>query len=323
MTDTALLHALLEATAPMTAQTLALRLNIAPVAVPQRLHALRQAGCDIDEHPQHGVTLRSAGLGCWADYIEPRHAHRIGARLIVYRETTSTQDIARQLAAAGGGGRDQFRGLDGHVIVADHQTAGRGRLGRRWLTTPGAGLLLTAIVEHQTASVDRLMVGSCCAAASAIEQLTGLHIGVRWPNDLLIDSAKLAGILVETAGPLALIGIGINVHGQPESLPPDPTSPTRSATSLAQHSPAVDRLRLLDHLLTALHRALRQSTDADLVTFWKERSTLLQRRVTVDAAGRRLTGRVIDLDPAAGLLLQTDRGAITPLPAQTTSLIAD
>ena len=315
--DTALLHALLEASGPLTAQALALRLKLAPAAVSRRLRKLHEGGCHIQEHPQHGVRLLSAGLECWADYIEPRHAGTIGRRLFVYRTTTSTQDVARQLAAS------PDATSDGHVVVADHQSAGRGRLGRRWLNEPGSGLLLTAIVAHRGASVDRLMLASCCAVAAAIEELSGLGISVRWPNDLLIGGDKLAGILLETVGPLALIGIGLNVNGQPHSLPPDADSATRSATSLAAHMEAPDRLRLLDRILHALQTKLHHAADGELIAFWKQRATLLGRRVTVDSAGHRLTGRVIDLDPTAGLLLQTDRGGVTPLPAQTTSLVAE
>lgn len=262
-------------------------------------------------HPQRGVKLISAGIGCWADYIEARHKGHIGRKLTVYRQTASTQDRARQQL----GKRPSSQ--HGHVIVADQQTAGRGRLGRKWQSTPGSALLLTAIVPA-ACPPDRLMLASCCALSLAIEKLTDLRPQIRWPNDLLIHGAKLAGILVETIGRTALIGIGVNITDHPSNL-----AIHGGATDLSEHATPPDRLLLLDELLADLNHSLHHADDSELIKAWRSRSCLLRQRVTVNSDGRRLTGRVIDIDPAQGLLLEVERGPVTTLPALTTSLVLD
>ncbi len=310
--DPALLHALLQSRAPLTPQALGQRLSLGPIAAARRIDALRTAGCTIESNPQRGVTLISTGLACWTDYIEHRHANRLGRSVHVYTETTSTQDLAKKLIASRGD-------HDGRIILANHQTAGRGRLGRKWLAAPGAALLLTAIVRCTGLTIDRLMLASCCAAAEAAEQFIDADVQIRWPNDLLIADRKLAGILVETVGDLALIGIGLNVASAPTNLP----GQNPHATSLADHGPATDRLTVLDTLLDHLHRAIHSDTDAALRKSWHDRACLLQQRITAQTGSRRITGRVIDIDPAQGLVLATEPAGIITLPAATTSLVLD
>lgn len=324
--DPALLHRLLEAEAPLTPEAIGGELGLAAATARARLETLRQAGCELDWHPQRGVRLLSAGLGCWADYIEARHAGRLGRRVTLYRETASTQEAARRLLS----GADPAR-HGGHVILADHQTSGRGRMGRSWLAAPGEGLLLSVIhcpVDETPGATDRLVIGSCYAVAEAVEHAVGLSIQIRWPNDLLVDGAKLAGILVERRDGAAVIGIGLNVGGAPQRLPAaggganGGAGATDTATSLAEHGGLVDRLRLLDLVLDRLDATLRWADDRALHRAWKARSCLLGRRVTVDAEGRPLTGRVVELDPKHGLMLQVDGGAVVTLPAETTSLVS-
>ncbi len=311
------LQVLLSARSPMPVEAIGRAASLTPLAAASAIEALAHTGCTFEMHPQHGVRLIASGLGCWADYIEPRHPGALGRRLVVYRQTTSTQDLARSLIASGPGLHE------GTIIVADHQTSGRGRLGRRWLAASGEALLMTAIVRQAGATVDRLMLASCCGLARAVEDAAGVSVQIRWPNDLLIDGAKIAGILVETAGHAAMIGIGLNVSGEPRALPPEPRSPTRRTTSLHAHGRTIDRLQVLDVIATELDRALRWGDDRSLITQWKQRATLLQKRVAVLSQGVEITGRVIDLDPEAGLLMQTDAGAMVTLPAATTSLIAE
>ena len=328
--DAALLHRLLTVDTHQTPDGLGRELGAPGEDIAERVEGLRAAGCVIDSHPRHGVRLVSSGLGCWADYIEHRHAGRLGRRLSVYRQTASTQDAARRLVSGPGGAERHA----GRVVVADHQTAGRGRLGRRWSAPPGAALLLTVIVERRGAGADRFVVGSSCAAAEAVEQLTGISPRIRWPNDLLIGDAKLAGILVETVGGavgemvggVALVGIGINVSARPDQLPISHSGTpgkTHRAVCLREHGSAVDRLRLLDVLRERREHNLHETSADELHAAWKERSSLVQRRITVMADRRRLTGRVLDLDPTHGLVLQLDHGGLAACPAATTSLIEE
>lgn len=311
----ALLAAMLASPRALNAAELSRATGLAPPVVSEAVAALQRHGCRIDAHPQRGFALRRTGLECWADFIETRHATALGRRVWVYRHTASTQDIARQLVD----GAADLGAVCGTLVVADHQTAGRGRLGRRWLSRPGGQLLLTAIVRHEQPIVDRLMLASAHAVAQVAEAFADGAVGVRWPNDVMLDGRKLAGILVERVGGAALLGVGFNVALDPDDLPPE-LAPT--VTSLAHAGHAADRLAVLDVLLRELDLALRLGDD-QLVSAWRGRNTLTQRRITVETDGKTLTGRVIDIDPARGLLLAVEGGPVAPLPAATTSLVPD
>ncbi len=289
-------------------------LGIDVAAINHQFQLLHAAGCVIETHPQHGVRLVEAGLACWADYIERRHAGSVGQRALVYRQTGSTQVLARQLID---GAADPSK-LHGTIVVADQQSAGRGRLGRNWCSKPGESLLLTALVDRRNYSADHLMLASCHAVASAVEQVTGSDVQVRWPNDILLNDRKLAGILLEVVGETALVGIGLNVKGDVQVITQQANMP---ATSLTSHGCMVDRLTVLDHVCNCLAKALYHTSSTDLANAWRRRSILLQQRLTVSSDGKRLTGRVLDVDPEHGLLLQVEHGPVATLPAATTSLI--
>lgn len=312
--EVSLLHALLSADGAQTLGELAGLLHRDVWTVARQVADLRRAGCRITEHPQHGARLEEAGLACWADYVEQRHPQTIGRRALVYRQTSSTQDLARQLAS----GAADPRTMHGVLITADHQTAGRGRLGRQWMTWPGMGVLATAIVDQQGQTPDHLMLATCHAVAETVEQLSGLQALVRWPNDIMMGPAKLAGILVESIGGAALVGVGLNVSADPTQLAARVLMP---ATSLAACGCIVDRLTVLDVLCTKLHEALYGTSDEALATAWRRRSTLRQQRVTVNSGGTRLVGRVLDVDCEHGLLLHVEHGPVVTLPAATTSLV--
>ena len=273
---------------------------------------LSDAGCRFDRHPQHGQTLLTTGIECWSDYLESADLSRFGRRVSVYRQTSSTQDVARRLIA----GTERTAELDGHIIVADHQTAGRGRLGRAWLSQPGEQLLLTAIVADAPHPPDRLMLATAVAVSQCMERLLSRPVELRWPNDVYINDAKLAGILVETVSVASLVGIGVNVANSPSGH-----ANNYSMTSLNAVAPRVDRLAVLEQLCESLSRSLTLSDDA-LAEMWRSRSGLRQQRVTLRADGRELIGRVIDIDPSHGLIVEIERGPVVTLPAASTSITA-
>lgn len=274
---------------------------------------LARDGCEISHHPGVGVRLNGASLACWADFIEARHRDRLGRAVHVYRQTDSTQDIARRMVESA----RHPAALHGTLIAADHQAAGRGRLGRRWYSRPGEQLLVTLIIHHD-APIDRLMLGVALGVAAGIESVLDRPVGLRWPNDCLVDGRKLAGVLIERARGCALVGVGINVGLDPTQLP---DGLGELATSFAHLGQRADRLSVLDAVLSALDRSLAEDDNTALVAAWRERSVLDQQRITVETDGRRLTGRVIDIDPSRGLLLEVERGPIVALHAATTSLV--
>ena len=290
-------------------------------AVVGAAEALRGAGCVIDEHPQGGLSLSASGLGCWADYVEWRHGSGLGGRCLVYRETASTQEAARRAVRRWS---DEGRGR-GLVVLADHQSAGRGRLGRRWVDRPGEAVLMTVALRGG-ATADRLMLGACIAVCETVEALGGPAPTIRWPNDVLIDGRKLAGMLIEREGEDWLLGLGLNV-GAADEATDEATDEAAGGgveggrpASLRAEGVASDRLRVVDALLGRLGEAVGGRDDAGLLAGWRARSGLVGRRATASCDGRELRGRVVDLDAREGLVMAVDRGPIVRLPAATTRL---
>jgi BirA family biotin operon repressor/biotin-[acetyl-CoA-carboxylase] ligase len=137
---------------------------------------------------------------------------------------------------------------EGAVVVAEEQTSGRGRLGRRWEAAPGTSILcsisLRPAVDAEVLPHLSLVAGAACAEAMAV--VTGLHPTVKFPNDILVSGRKVAGILAEASGGWVVLGIGINVNAQLEELP-------EGATSLSRETGRpVDRAELLITLLERL-----------------------------------------------------------------------
>src|SRR4051794_41904164 len=145
---------------------------------------------------------------------------------------------------------------EGVVAVADHQTAGRGRLGRTWVAPPGASLLLSVLLRPGL-TTERLHLATAVvalAAAAAVDDVAGFRPGLKWPNDLVVDDRKLAGVLAEAdlsdaAAPAVVVGIGINLNW-PDELPPEIATIAVAANHVAGRP--VDRDAVLDALLAHL-----------------------------------------------------------------------
>ena len=163
--------------------------------------------------------------------------------LVWYADATaSTNDVAGQLASRGAG--------DGTIVIADRQTAGRGRLGRTWFSPPGAGLYVSLVVRAATwgaAAFPLMTLAAGVALAEAVRACTGVPVEIKWPNDLVIGRRKLAGILTEASGTGgldgAVVGFGINLRTaayppqsplctrRPGPMPPDLRNRRRSPGS--------------------------------------------------------------------------------------------
>lgn len=205
---------------------------------------------------------------------------------------------------------------EGLVVVADHQTAGRGRLGRRWEAPPGSNLLVSVLLRPPL-DPDRVQLAAsvvALAAADAVREVSGLELGIKWPNDLLAaDGRKVAGILAEAdlapAGrpPVVVVGLGLNVNW-PASDADLPLELVGSATSLAQQTGRVtDRDQLLTSLLEHLEPrvgdlASSEGRDRQAAEL-RCRCVTLGRRVRVDLAEGAIEGVASDITPDGHLVV--------------------
>jgi BirA family biotin operon repressor/biotin-[acetyl-CoA-carboxylase] ligase len=214
-------------------------------------------------------------------------------RAIEYHDAIpSTQDRAREIGGPA-------------VVVADHQTAGRGTRDRIWVAPAGTSLLASWVYTDVSAAPAAILAG--VAIVRALDSLGVPGASLKWPNDVLIDGRKVAGAMAHAStgdeGSLVL-GIGVNVRQVASDFPADLRAP---ATSLALHGRAVDRLALLARVTAELDRALADIPGA--LATWRERSSVLGRDVVVERVGEPvLRGVARDLDVDGALLLETPGG---------------
>ena len=240
----------------------------------------------------------------------------IGRRLLHYQTLTSTMDEAIRLADEGA--------EEGTVVVAEEQTAGRGRFGRTWVS-PKGNLLLSIILRPSLYSLRYLSIMAGVAAARGVAAATGLHSSLKWPNDVRVGGKKVGGVLVENSlqanlVQYAVVGIGINVELDSAALGPLSTTATGLNAELGR---LVPRERLLRHLLEesdSLYHSLQQGSSP--LDEWRGLLDTLgkQVRVQVSRPGpsgevRVYTGMAEDVDAAGNLLLRTAAGRRVALSA--------
>ena len=215
-------------------------------------------------------------------------------------ETASTNDVAAQLASEGTPART--------VVVADRQTAGRGRAGRRF-ASPAGGLYASLLVGVHPQMVPAGVVAfAALAAAEALDASAGTHARLKWPNDLWLGRRKVGGILLERGtsdGPV-IVGVGINLRAVPDDLPAEVRAATVAVDEVA--TVRVQRGDLLAALLDRVDLWTDRCETAhgrdSLATAWRARMALLGEAVTCVHAGRAVTGVLEDVSLDAGLLLR-------------------
>jgi len=216
----------------------------------------------------------------------------LGTPRLHLRRTTSTNDRARALAAGGA--------PHGTLVTAAAQSAGRGRQGRAWSAPPGQALLMSLVLHRPR----RLLP---LAAAVAVAETAGPAAAIKWPNDVLVDGRKVAGILAEGRPQegWAVLGVGLNVAVRLDDLPPELRD---TAATLGLEPTDVEAV--LERLLGALERALELDDDA-LLDAWRARDALRGREIAW-AAGH---GRAAGVDGDGQLVVEPPDGGRTALEA--------
>ena len=204
---------------------------------------------------------------------------------------------------------DHARGSasDGLVVVADVQTAGRGRLDRRWEAPPGSSMLVSVLlrspVDDDAAGAGRAVMAAGVALTRAVDQVAGVTARLKWPNDVVVGDRKLAGLLAERDGDALVVGAGANVNW--ESFPPE-LAGTATACNL-EAGRAVDGDALLSAYLTEFAAAL---ADLDAVLdAYRDRLATLGRRVRVEQpGGASLVGVATAVTDDGALVVGDDTG---------------
>ncbi len=298
--------------AGVSGATLAKDLGVSRAAIWSRIEELRKAGYDIEASPHHGYQLRASPDRLHADDLLARlgPGRTIGRDVQVFQETASTNDVVEKMA------RDDVR--EGIVVFAESQSRGRGRLGRQWISPSGKGLWFSVLLRPQLppAAATQLTVVSAVAVARGIERHTGLKPDIKWPNDIVFGTRKVAGILLELGAELdhirhVVLGIGIDVNLTAEEMPEDLRS---IATSLRIEGGRIfDRADLAASVLSELDTAyarLRRGDFHEISDEWMRRCSTLGQRVTIRMADRVIIGRAESLNEDGALLVRTDHGRL-------------
>ncbi len=253
-----------------------------------------------------------AGLSA-AGLLAELRTRSLGRALRILGETTSTIDIARDWIRSDA--------PDGGVVLAARQTHGRGRRARAW-ASPVGGLWMTIILKRRLGpeAVGKLGIGLALVAAEIASEETGCQVGVKWPNDVVLDGRKLGGVLVDAEMAAArvsilLLSLGLNVNIPESAFPLELRGSAVSLLSATGREYPLARFtaRLLDRFESSLPAMVKDS-DA-LLRAWRTRDVLLGKAVTVEIAGKMVRGQARGIDRLGRLVLSLGPLRRTALPA--------
>ncbi len=252
------------------------------------------------------------------DFIEQqRQGKTIGKKFVLFKSTASTNNIAWEYAT-----NPIHHGL---CVLAESQDEGRGRRGRTWYSEAGKNILASILLLNQPLESEVLTLTAAVATAEAITSFCKLPCRIKWPNDILLNGKKLAGILVEkkTAQKQQhfVIGIGINCNQSGDFF--DKHDLHMPATSLSiETGEDIDRNKMVCVLLKQLEQWLTIAHNSRAVLDrWQQLSSLLGQHLTIESDNRRYSGFCRGIDPAKGLIMQLDSGVVQIFHANQASIL--
>ena len=281
---------------PVSGEHLSDTLGISRVSIWKHIQKLRD----------HGYRIEAAATGYRLvgspDALFPWEFFGRTDRIAYYPEISSTMDAAKKLA------REGCEPMT--VVVAGIQTSGRGRLQRKWFSDPG-GLYFTMVLRPTVPVLESFKIGFLASVSMAklVNESLAVDAKVKWPNDILVDGAKLCGMLAEMEAEtdrvvFLNIGMGINVNNDPSQLEPTAVS----LKSLVGHE--VSRRDLLAAFLDSFEQQLAQLDLAKVVDEWKRHTMTIGKAVRVVTASEEICGIAEDIDDSGALMIRQEDGSI-------------
>jgi len=280
-------------------------LGISRAAVWKHIENLREEGYAIEAFPHLGYKLISipdrlteAELG-WRLKTDI-----IAKKIYSYKETASTNDTAYDLAASGE--------KEGSVVIAESQSAGRGRMGRKWFSPKSKGAYFSVILRPDILpkKVPGITLFSALSVAKTIRETMNLDAFIKWPNDVLIDGQKICGVLTEMNAEtdkinFVIIGVGININTKKEDLPKGATS---IMEELGRELSRIETVRGIFKNLDKYYKLFKNGDMGEIIKEYKEFSNFLGTRVQVSYHDTKIEGYAIDVDSDGALILRMDSG---------------
>jgi BirA family biotin operon repressor/biotin-[acetyl-CoA-carboxylase] ligase len=283
----------------VSGEEMARKLGISRAAVCKQVKTLRQRGYEISSSTGKGYRLAGKADLLDADRIRcSLSTSWLGRDLQVVRQVSSTNEVAISKASSS---------PSGSVVLAEIQTAGRGRLSRPWASPPG-GIWMSLILKPAMplSHVYQINMAVSVALCRILSTQFGLDAGIKWPNDLLIGPLKICGILMEVGAQVdrldyAVVGIGLNVNNDISQFP----AGWRSTTLALQLGHEIDRCDLISRILQETEVAIENMGRKEIFEEWRRRSVTLNRQVLITSATGDRIGRAVDLAEDGALILET------------------
>ncbi|MCX5693034.1 MAG: biotin--[acetyl-CoA-carboxylase] ligase [Candidatus Omnitrophica bacterium] len=289
----------------ISGEELSRELGITRAAVWKHIENLREEGYSIEAFPHLGYKIIS--IPDRLTEVELKWQLKtdiIAGKIYSYKETDSTNNTAYNLAIHGE--------KEGSIVIAESQTAGRGRMGRKWVSPKSKGAYFSVILRPDILpkEVSGITLLSALSVAKTIREMADLAAFIKWPNDVLINSQKVCGILTEMNAEtdkinFVIIGIGININTKKELLP-------KGATSIMEEYGAeisrVDIVRGIFKNLDKYYKLFGSGHIGRIIKEYKEFSNFLGTRVQVAYHNTKIEGYAVDVDKDGALILRMDSG---------------
>jgi len=293
----------------ISGEDLSQRLGVSRAAIWKHITALRSTGYEIEAVPSRGYHLLSQPDILLPAAIQSGLETEIIARCVEhFHEIDSTNQRAAELGEQGA--------AEGTVVIAETQSAGRGRMGRCWSSPDGVNLYTSILLRPQMLPMQasQLTFLSAVALARTVEKVTGVKVSVKWPNDILLDGKKIAGLLNELSAEMegihyVVLGIGVNLNMRADQFPHDLRYPAPSL--LLATGTKVDRIAFAQELyrqLDSLYGLFSVQGFVPIRIAWESLFDMLGSRVTVDCGQQQFCGAVAGIAADGALLLNLDDG---------------
>lgn len=298
---------------------LARNIGVSRNAVWKAVKALEDDGYIIESVTAKGYRLSPENNKLSAEIISANlNTRELGKKIIILDETDSTNNYAKSIASEGA--------VHGTVVIADTQTAGKGRLGRSFVSPSGKGLYMSAVIRPEFSTDIAALITSAAAVASAeaVEELCGNEVRIKWVNDLYMNGRKICGILTEASMGLEInspdyivIGIGINVR---EFMLDDELTDRVSSVE-KETGKIIDRNKLCALVLEKLEYYTDSLEKRSHIDEYKRREFLTGNIVTANIGNQKITGKAVGIDDNANLIIECENGGIRNISSGEANLI--
>ena len=294
----------------VSGEALSKQMGVSRSAVWKQISKLKEEGYSIESSPKKGYLFQKASEMLLPNEIrEGLETKLLGKGDIIYfKEIDSTNREARDLAEKGA--------PEGSLVLSEAQTKGRGRKGRTWFSPSKGGIYISLILRPtiSPAEAPKFTLLTAVAIAEALLSMTPLNINIKWPNDILINGKKIAGILTEMSTEMdavnyIVVGLGLNVN-----TPKFPDEIQEIATSILIETEKIfPRVKLIQEYLKwyeAYYDIYKETGFDSIINRWKDLSNIIGKKVEVQVVGNQFIGEALDIDGDGALILKDDQGGV-------------